>query len=60
MYIVSSNNINYFVRNRQRKEHTAQTKKTMHNIFTSVEFSRCKIGIFKEEYYVINTSKLSF
>ena len=26
MYIVSSNNIQYFVRNRQEKEHTAQTK----------------------------------
>ena len=26
MYIVSSNNIQYFVRNRQGKEHTAQTK----------------------------------
>ena len=25
-YIVSSNNIQYFVRNRQGKEHTAQTK----------------------------------
>ena len=26
VYIVSSNNIQYFVRNRQGKEHTAQTK----------------------------------
>ena len=26
MYIVSSNNIQYFVINRQGKEHTAQTK----------------------------------
>ena len=60
IYTVSTNNINYFVRNRQGKEQTAKTKKPIHNIFASVEFSRRKIGIFRGEYYVINTSKLSF
>ena len=52
--------LNYCVRNRQEKEQTAKTKKPIHNIFASVEFSRRKIGIFRGEYYGINTSKLSF
>ena len=34
-------------------------KKTIHNIFASVEFSRRQIGIFRDEDYVVNTSKLS-
>ena len=33
MYIVSTNNINYFVRNRQGKEHTAKTKKKLYTTY---------------------------